>query len=41
MHALMVPDMVPADEEMHSLARAVLPDLLAVRDWLAKQEQNA
>jgi len=41
MHALMVPDMVPADEEMRTLARAVLPDLLAVRDWLAEQEQNA
>ncbi|MBQ8665103.1 MAG: HAD family phosphatase [Mailhella sp.] len=41
MHALMVPDMVPADEEMRTLARAVLPDLLAVRDWLVKQEQNA
>lgn len=38
MHALMVPDMVPADDEMRRLSRAVLPDLLAVRDWLESRE---
>ena len=36
--ALLVPDMVPPDELMKSRARAVLPDLLAVRDYLARQE---
>ena len=41
MHALMVPDMVPANDEMRSLARAVLPDLLAVRDWLEAKERKA
>ena len=41
MHALMVPDMVPENDEMRSLARAVLPDLFAVRDWLAAREKNA
>ena len=41
MHAVMVPDMVPADDEMYSLARAVLPDLIAVRDWLAEREHRA
>ncbi len=41
MHAIMVPDMVPANEEMHALARAVLPDLLAVRDWLASREAKS
>lgn len=34
MHTVMVPDMVPASEEMHALAEVVLPDLLHVRDWL-------
>ena len=38
MKALLVPDMVPPDELMKSRARAVLPDLLAVRDYLARQE---
>ena len=41
MHALMVPDMAPPTDEMRSLARAVLPDLLAVRDWLAAREAKA
>ena len=41
MHAVMVPDMVPADDEMNSLAHAVLPDLIAVRDWLAEREHLA
>ena len=40
MHAIMVPDMAPPTEEMHSLARAVLPDLIAVRDWLASKEKK-
>ena len=38
MHAIMVPDMAPPTDEMHSLACAVLPDLIAVRDWLAARE---
>ena len=37
MHAVMVPDMVPADDEMRGLAEAVLPDLLSVRAWLAEK----
>ena len=41
MHALMVPDMVPATDEMRGLARAILPDLVAVRDWLAAREGKA
>ena len=41
MHALMVPDMVPATDEMRGLARAILPDLIAVRDWLAQREGKA
>jgi len=41
MHALMVPDMVPENDEMRSLACAVLPDLFAVRDWLEAREKNA
>ena len=40
MHAIMVPDMAPPTEEMHSLARAVLPDLIAVRDWLDSREKK-
>ena len=38
MKALLVPDMVEPDEVMKSRAAAVLPDLLAVRDYLARQE---
>ena len=38
MHALMVPDMVPPNDEMRGLARTVLPDLFAVREWLAARE---
>ena len=41
MHAIMVPDMVPADDEMRALACAVLPDLFTVRDWLAARERKA
>ena len=38
MKALLVPDMVEPDEVMKSRAAAVLPDLLAVRDYLKQQE---
>lgn len=31
---LMVPDTLPPDEEMHRLARAIVPDLFALRDLL-------
>ena len=31
---IMVPDMLPATEEMKEKARVILPDLFAVRDWL-------
>ena len=41
MHAIMVPDMVPATDEMRGLARAILPDLITVRDWLAEREGKA
>ena len=41
MHAIMVPDMAPPTDEMHTLACAVLPDLIAVRDWLASREAKA
>ena len=34
MHPLMVPDMLPPDEEMRGLAEAILPDLDAVRSLL-------
>ena len=37
MHTVMVPDMVPATEEMRALAETVLPDLLHVRDWLKEK----
>ena len=32
---VMVPDMLPATDEMKKKARVILPDLFAVRDWLA------
>ena len=38
MKALLVPDMVQPDELMRSRASAVLPDLLAVRDYLASRK---
>ena len=34
MRPLMVPDMVPPDEEMRDKAHAILPDLLAARDYI-------
>ncbi|WP_260922720.1 HAD family hydrolase [Novosphingobium sp. 9] len=34
--ALLVPDMVPANDETRALACAVLPDLHAVSDWIAQ-----
>lgn len=41
MKALLVPDMVEPDELMKSRATAVFPDLLAVRDYLERQERQA
>lgn len=41
MKALLVPDMVAPDEVMRSHAAAVLPDLLAVRDYLAAEETKS
>lgn len=41
MHTVMVPDMVPADDEMRRLAETVLPDLFSVRDWLAEKTGSA
>ena len=35
---LMVPDLLEPDDEMRDKAEAVLPDLLAVKDWLASDE---
>jgi beta-phosphoglucomutase-like phosphatase (HAD superfamily) len=37
MTPIMVPDMVPANDEMHERSAIILPDLLAVRDWLMTQ----
>ncbi|MBR3881207.1 MAG: HAD family phosphatase [Mailhella sp.] len=34
---IMVPDMVPANDEMRERSAIILPDLLAVRDWLMTQ----
>lgn len=31
---VMVPDLLPATDEMHGMALAIAPDLLVVRDWL-------
>ncbi len=41
MKALLVPDMVQPDELMKSRATAVFPDLLAVRDYLERQQERA
>ena len=35
---VMIPDLLPADEEMRALAMTVQPDLLAVRDYLLAHE---
>ncbi len=35
LHPIMVPDLLPADEEMKELSEAVIEDLLKVRDYLA------
>ncbi len=37
MRPLMVPDLLPPDEEMRRLAEAVLPDLYAVGRYLREQ----
>ena len=37
MHPLMVPDLLPPDAEMRQKAEAILPDLLAARDYLLKR----
>ena len=34
MHPILVPDMVPLDDEMRAAAEAVLPSLIEVRDYL-------
>ena len=34
---IMVPDMLPATEEMRALAEAVLPDLIRVREYLGRR----
>lgn len=35
LHPIMVPDLLPADEEMQSLAEIVLPSLISVMEYLA------
>ena len=35
LHPIMVPDLLPADEEMQSLAEIVLPNLTSVKEYLA------
>ena len=35
LHPIMVPDLLPADEEMQSLAEIVLPSLTSVMEYLA------
>ena len=35
LHPIMVPDLLPADEEMHSLAEIVLPNLTSIMEYLA------
>ena len=34
LYPIMVPDLLEPDEEMHRLAGVILPDLLAVREYL-------
>ena len=36
---VMVPDMLPPDDEMKQKAALIAPDLFGVRDWLAAQER--
>ncbi len=38
MKPLMVPDLLPADEEMKQLSTVILPDLHGVKAWLAEQK---
>lgn len=35
MHPIMVPDMIPANEEMENLAEVILPSLIEVREFLS------
>ena len=35
---IMVPDLLPANEEMEKLAEVILPSLLSVRDYLRKNK---
>lgn len=37
---IMIPDMIPADDEMRRLAYGIYPDLIAARDALAAEEQT-
>ena len=37
MHPIMVPDMLPPDEEMERLAEVILPDLAAALRYLREQ----
>lgn len=38
MCTVMIPDLIPADEEMHRLADAVLPSLAQLPDWMEAQK---
>lgn len=38
MHPIMVPDMLPVNDEMKELSEIILDDLLQVRDWLKGSE---
>lgn len=40
MFTVMIPDLIPADEEMHSLADAVLESLVELPDWIEAQKGN-
>lgn len=38
MYTIMIPDLIPADEEMYRLADAVLDSLLQLPDWIESQD---
>ncbi len=40
MKPIMVPDLLPADEEMEQLSTVILPDLHQVQAWLAEKENQ-
>ncbi len=40
MYTVMIPDLIPANEEMEHLADAVLPSLLQLPDWIEAQKGN-